>query len=424
MKQGKSLIVFVMVLFALAIICYLGYHIFETFQEPFTTTYAYEYELNDSIEVEGLLVRQEKVLAGTQGILDVTRGEGEQVGVGQTVAHVYRDDQARLAQEQQDALNMEMAQLQYAIGQGGDAASVAQVDQEILNSIAALRGATALNDYSQLEDQVMDMKSNVLRRAYAYGADLTSDDLVARLQELKNQYTTLQSQTYAAVTQVTAPASGTFSNLVDGYETLISLETAGSFTPSMLEELLQQPVSGAQNTAGKIITKNNWYFVAVVSKQDAERLEQEKKMTLRFASDFVQDIPVTLEQVGTEEQGNVVVIVSTDRYLEQTTLLRKQAGELIFDSDTGIRVPKIALRMVTNVKTDPETGETTEEQKVGIYVLTAGKAEFKVVEILAEGEDFYLVQSVDQGKKRLRTGDEVIVQATDLYDGKLLEVQS
>ena len=97
---------------------------------------------------------------------------------------------------------------------------------------------------------------------------------------------------------------------------------------------------------------------------------------------------------------------------------------MIFDSDTGIRVPKIALRMVTNVKTDPETGETTEEQKVGIYVLTAGKAEFKAVEILAEGEDFYLVQSVDQGKKRLRTGDEVIVQATDLYDGKLLEVQS
>ena len=73
MKQGKSLIAFVMVLFALAIICYLGYHIFETFQEPFTTTYAYEYELNDSIEVEGLLVRQEQVLAGTQGILDVTR---------------------------------------------------------------------------------------------------------------------------------------------------------------------------------------------------------------------------------------------------------------------------------------------------------------------------------------------------------------
>ena len=424
MKQGKSLITFVMVLFALAIICYVGYHTFETFQDPFTTTYAYEYELNDSIEVEGLLVRQEQVLTGAQGILDVTRGEGEQVGAGQTVAFVYRDDQARLAQEQQDALNMEMAQLQYAIGQGGDAASVAQVDQEILDSIATLRGATALNDYSQLEDQVMDMKSNVLRRAYAYGADLTSDDLMARLQELKSQYASLQSQTYAAVTQVTAPVSGTFSNLVDGYETLISLETAGSFTPTMLEELLQQPVSGAQNTAGKLITKNKWYFVSVVSKQEAERLEREKKMTLRFASDFVQDIPVTLEQIGEEEQGNVVVIVSTDRYLEQTTLLRKQAGELIFGSDTGIRVPKTALRMVTNVKTNEETGETTEEQKVGIYVLTAGKAEFKAVEILAEGEDFYLVQSVDQGKKRLRTGDEVIVQATDLYDGKLLEVQS
>ena len=98
MKQGKALITFVMVLLAAALTCYLGYYVWDTLQEPFTTTYTYEYELNDSVEAEGLIVRREQVLPGAQGILDITRGEGEQVGLGQQVGLVYRDDQAQLAQ--------------------------------------------------------------------------------------------------------------------------------------------------------------------------------------------------------------------------------------------------------------------------------------------------------------------------------------
>ena len=98
MKQGKALITFVMVLLAAALMCYLGYYAWDTLQEPFTTTYAYEYELNDSVEAEGLIVRREQVLPGAQGILDITRGEGEQVGLGQQIGLVYRDDQAQQAQ--------------------------------------------------------------------------------------------------------------------------------------------------------------------------------------------------------------------------------------------------------------------------------------------------------------------------------------
>ena len=142
------------------------YYVWGTFQDPFTTTYAYEYELNDSVEAEGLMVRSEQVLPGGPGILDVTRGEGEQVGVGQTVALVYRDDQAQQAQEQQEALRLEITQLRYAIGQSGDINSVAQVNEEILQGLVDLRASSARNDYSALEDQVLEIKGNVLRREY------------------------------------------------------------------------------------------------------------------------------------------------------------------------------------------------------------------------------------------------------------------
>ena len=43
------------------------------------------------------------------------------------------------------------------------------------------------------------------------------------------------------------------------------------------------------------------------------------------------------------------------------------------------------------------------------------------VEILAEGDEFYVVRSVNQDRKALRAGDEVVIRGTGLYDGKLLE---
>ena len=116
MKQGRPLITFVIALFAGVLALYFLVNLWKTFQDPFTTTYTYSYTLNDSIQADGLIIRQEQVLSGGQGIVDVTRGEGEQVGINQTVALIYRDDQARQSQEQQEALRLEITQLQYARG--------------------------------------------------------------------------------------------------------------------------------------------------------------------------------------------------------------------------------------------------------------------------------------------------------------------
>lgn len=420
MKQGRPLITFVIALFAGALVLYAIFSVWKTFQDPFVSTYVYSYTLNDSIQTDGLIIRQEQVLSGGQGIVDVTRGEGEQVGINQTVALIYRDDQARQSQEQQEALRLEITQLQYALGRGEDVSSAAKLNDDILNAMVSLRVASTQQDFSDLEDQVLEVKGKVLRREYTYSDELSTDSLATRLQELQTQYQTLRNQSYSAITQVTAPVSGTFSTLVDGYEGLINLESAINLTPQALTDLMNQTPTGDSTAVGKLISSNRWYFAAVVTQEEGERLEQAGSLTLRFAGDFTKEVSMTVEKVNQDDQGQAVVILSSDRYLEQTTLLRRETAELIFNSRTGLRVPKNALRMVTTTSEDEETGETTETNTLGVYVVTAGRAEFKPVTILTEGDDFYVVQSVRTDKKALRAGDEVIVEATGLYDGQLL----
>ena len=66
-----------------------------------------------------------------------------------------------------------------------------------------------------------------------------------------------------------------------------------------------------------------------------------------------------------------------------------------------------------------------------VYCRMGRWARLKPVEVLYQGEDYYLVQADEttlQGMSEnaresriLRSGDEVIISASDLYDGKVIE---
>lgn len=420
MKQGKSFTTFVIIALAVVLAVYLGFYALRAFQDPYGTTLVYLYTVNDSVEADGLIVRREQVLPAQSGIVEITRAEGERVGVGQEVALVYQNSQAQSNQEQLDALELEIDLLEYAISQSGGVDSAARLDEDILQALVDLRAACALGDYTDLEGQVLEIKSDVLKRGYTYGDGLTSADLSAQLQDLRNQRSALQQQSAFTTGRVTAPQSGTFSNLVDGYESLLTPESVFQLTPSSLAELIDNPPA-ADSALGKLITSSRWYFAASLPGEAADRLSQGGVATLRFTGEFSRDVAVTVEQIGPAEGGQTLVVFSSDRYLSQITLLRHQTAELIFESWSGLRIPTAALRLLQEEQTDEETGQVTQTTRLGVYALVAGRVTFKEVEVLTEGEDYYVVRPVGTGRDALRAGEEIITRGLDLQDGQLLE---
>lgn len=420
MKQGKSVITFAMAAIAVALVIYFGFYVAKVFSEPYTTALAYTYTSNDSAEAVGILVRQETVLPAQTGIVDVTRSEGEKVGVGQSVAQVYRDSQAQTNQADLEALADQIQLLEYS-SDGGSVDSAAKLDENILQAVTALHAASGVGDYNQLEDQVRTLKSTVLKRGYVYGNGLGSEELTQKLNDLKSQYAALKQQTSSSTSSVRAPQSGVFSTLVDGYETAVTPQTVFQLTPSSLSALLAGQGKESGGGVGKLITATRWYFASALPVSVVERLKQGGTATLRFTGDFDQDIDMRVDQIGEAEGDKSVVVFSTDRYLSQTTLLRQQTAELIFNSWSGLRIPKQALRMEKSTYTDKETGQEVQNNRLGVYALLGGRAEFKTVEVVTEGDDYYVVRSTTDESDALRAGDEVIVRATELYDGQLLE---
>ena len=77
-------------------------------------------------------------------------------------------------------------------------------------------------------------------------------------------------------------------------------------------------------------------------------------------------------------------------------------------------------RSVTETE-ELEDGSVEETTVTGVYCVSGREAEFKPVNVLYQGEDYYLVEPVDPASAtRLRADDEIILNSKGLYDGKVI----
>lgn len=421
MKQGTIVNRVVILLLFSAILSYLGIYAWNAITDPYSTVLSYSYTIDDVMEATGFLAREETVLAGTGGILDPLPAEGEKVAKGEAVAVSYQSEAAAQRRQQIHALELELEQLQYALNSSGSTADSARLSREILSSITSLRASVASGDLTRLEDEAIALKSLVYKREAAFGAQAGStDSIAASIQSVQSQLSALRSQSAQDTSRITADQPGIFSGQVDGYESLLQPEQLKQLMPSDLDRLAAQGAAEDRSAVGKLITDSTWYFICALTEEEAGRLSEGNTVSVRFSHDWSGQAPMDVEFIGAPQDGRVTVLLSTDRFLSDTTLLRRQTVEIVFRSQSGIRVPKAAIRVEERSHED-SSGETTVELVTGVYARISGRAEFKPVVVLDEREDFCIVEPVDSSsKKALRAGDEIILAAADLFDGKVI----
>lgn len=414
-----------LLLLTLGILTYFGMQGLRYLADPLTTTLAYSYQVDEVIDLTGYVIRRERVLTDEGGgLLRLQRSEGEKVSSGGTVAVVYADQASLDRQKEIDEVNARLEQLRFAQEAALGSEVSLKLDAQIMESLLDFRAEVAADRLDKAEDHEVELKSLVLKRDYTY---TDTEDLTGQIQQLEARMGELQSQAASSVRRITAPQTGVYSAVVDGYESVL--------TPDMLAELLPSDLSevksdGSSAELGKLILGDDWYYAAAMKTEEAELLEelsqhqaaQGSGLSLRFAKGVEQDLQVKVDSVSDEENGRVVVVFHGRSHLPQLTLLRQQSAMIIQDTVTGIRVPQAALR-AANTRLD-ENGQRTTVEGTGLYCVVGMEARFKPVRVLHSGDGFVLVESTaasNQESLRLRPGDEVIIAASDLYDGKVVK---
>ena len=409
MKNTSLTTKLITLLIFLAVAAYFGFQAWNYFTSPEVTTGVYAYRAERLLTLNGYLVRDEAVIDYSDTLVELTRAEGERVAKGKRVATVYRSAEALEAEQEAENLREQLEQLRYAQTASRDTEAALRLDTEIESDIVALRTSLANGNYAALDSDVSALKSTVLRREYAYRGNA---DLNERIEELEARIAAAASAAGGGARAVTAPFAGTYSAVVDGYESVLTPDMLADMKPSELERLVPEAVV---STVGKLVRGDKWYYAAVIDEADAASLSAGQGFELAISGvDF--PLPVTVDSVSRAEDGRRLLVLRGSEYLSYVTALRAQSAELILESYTGLRIPKNALRI-------------GEDGRTGVYCLIGRQSYFKPVELIYQGEDYCLVRPGEMQVVRdsdailytLRAGDEVIVTAEELYNGKVVE---
>ena len=402
MKQGKFYTKLVLWIFLAAVVCYFGYYIFSAVYAPLTTAPAIAYEAGSGSYTTGYVVRQETVVLSHYEITTPVVSEGERVSKGQTLATGYRNTDAQDRQARILELEHQLEQLEYAASYSADAADQAVLDSEIQTSLENMSQYVARRDMNAAEDHSAALKGMVLRRTSSEADNAAMDERIAAL---RSELASLREEASADTRTVGANSSGFYSGTVDGYEALLTPELLDTLTLSQFERL--EPGDVSENAIGKLITSGTWYYVTAVDEDLVQDQRVGDRVPVTFSASYHDDLTMTVERLSDAEDGRRLLVLSSDLYMQDMTLLREQSADVVFTSYSGLRVPKEAIRV-------------TDDQRTGVYVLEGNTAHWKYVTLLHDNGESYVVELDKSSTDNLWPGDEIIVGGQDLYDGKVM----
>lgn len=424
MKTGKLTTRILVAVTVLAVAAYFGVNLAIQLTDPYTLTAAYAFTGEKALTVSGYVVRDEEALPSGGALVYSSRAEGERVCAGGTVALAYNDQQSYEAAAQLRALNERMEQLRYVQNLAAGMSTSGRLDQEVTSAMVDFRADMSAGDLDAVGESGTALRIASLKRSYAYAGAGEAETAAA---ELQSQIDALTAAGASNATRITAPAAGLYSSLVDGYESVLSLASAGAMDPAAYRAIAP---NAAQGGVGKIVYGFKWGFVTMVAPADLGELQAGDTVTIRFQKGLDRDMSMTLEYVSDEQDGRAVALFTSDKYLSLTTLLRQQNAQIIFQSYDGIRVPRSAVRIsavpVTDEDGNPvlyESGNPQTERVTGVFCLWGSSARFKPVEVLWQEEDYILVRPAPGASagQTLRPGEQVITTAEELYDGKVIQ---
>ena len=401
MKKTSPLMKILPIAVLAAVLVYFAVQLYNYLSDPVNTTLVIAGQVEDTIALNGWLLRDEEVLPAQSGTLSRARQEGERVGVGQVLARVYANDGALQTVSQIETLELQLQQLQFALTSYLNPDAALKLDTSITGDILTLRQSLTGGDYTAAEGDIAPLKAAVLKRDHPYASQ---EEIQTEIKSVEGQIKSLEAS--LSGTTVTARASGTYSAVCDGYETVLTKAFLEDVTPGKLARL--RPVD-EQSNMGKLIYGDTWYYVVTLPEEQASYLKSQGAVTLRFAKGFDQNIRMQVVSVSAPEDGQAAVTLSCRKYLAQTTLLRHQAADVILRTYEGLRVPSNALRV-------------SEEGVTGVYCVDGSTAAFRPVTVLYQGQGYALVRAADGASdtQTLRVGDEVIATAGALSDGKVI----
>ena len=419
---------------AFLLLLYVGYQGYMATHKSLKTETAMYGEASDILQVQGFFIRNETVVdEGYSGVLSYRVGDGARVAKGGVIADVFASEEDAAAYGEAERISREIENLQ-ALSQPADyfVANPSMLSDQIYSALDSIALEINRNNFSDLTGLKEELQTALARRQLITGEE-SSADYAQHISELEAQRAALKGQANSATGSILAPVAGYFISSVDGLEAAVDLDQVEDLTPSQVEGLLELAPQEDAAAVGKVCQNFNWYAVCSLEEDEMVRLEgvEEVFLDIPFASSEKIPAKIVAENYDAES-GKTAVIFQCSTMDSDIAAVRNERLQVTVGTYSGVLVNEKALRFadVEYTVTD-EGGNTTtqvQENVKGVYVLYGGQLEFVQVftersvngyaicktELSQEEQDMLVTDST------IQLYDQVVVEGTDLYDGKIV----
>lgn len=382
---------------------YVVIQCFVIFRQSYKTETAIQYTMADSVTLDGVVSFASVPVEGT-GDLGYLVQDGERVSNGTVLAECYTDDSQGLLRERLDRLGRTIDLLSKSQNSTGSDLSVLtnQTRQALYNLLDKLDTA----EYSGINDAEDDflLAQNRLQINTGQTGDFTQtiSTLQAEYDEINAELSSLQT--------ITATTNGYFSSTEAAPTIATDQQALDDASPLELQQILSDGFPAADtNRAGQIATGFSWRFYTVCDLETAARFDG--ITSVKISVPGKQNTPLTatlVELTQSEEDGIAKLVFECQSINAEILSFGQETAQIDIKTYEGIRIDKEALHIVDGAR--------------GVYVKYGNLQRFLKITILYEDENYILIP--DDGAigtdNEVRLYDEIIVQGTNLQDGKLL----
>ncbi len=403
-RPAAKMIFQVVGLLALALVSvYIIVQFFVIFHHSYKTETAIKYTLAESINLDGVVAFDSVDVAGS-GNLGYLVQDGERVTNGTVVAEVYTDDDQGLQRERLDRLERTITLLTKSQNStGSDLTVLANQRKQALYNLLDKLDAAQYSGITDAEDNFLLAQNRLqVSTGQTEGFSETIVALQAEYDSIKSELDTLQT--------ITATTNGYFSSTGASPAVTVDRQALEDADPATLQQMLQNgfPAAGTDR-AGQITTGFSWKFYAVCDLDTAARFDGISTVKISVPGKQNTPLSATVEEITEDKDSGLAKIVLQCQTINAEILgFGQETAQIDLKTYEGIRIDKEALHIVNGQR--------------GVYVKYGNLQRFLKITTLYENDSYILIP--ENGKigtdNEVRLYDEIIVEGTNLQDGKLL----
>ncbi len=317
-------------------VIYILYTIFLLRENGTDTIFVEQGTIHKEETVVGYIIRNETVIKDEEyknGIIQIT-GEGEKVSKNEAIFQYYSNSAKELTYKIEELdLQIQKALENENINLTSD---IKLIENQIEEKVEKLR---ILNNTQEISEYNKTIKNLLKKKIDALGEATTASE---NLKQLIKQRKSYEEQIANSTQYITAPMSGIVSYRVDGLEGILTPSSIKDLTIDELEklDLKTGQIIATSTEAGKVIDNFKYYIATPMYSEEAINAEVGDKVNIRLSTN--DEIKAKIVQINEQENGRILVF-EIDRITEKLINYRKISFDVIWWSDTGLKVPNKSI---------------------------------------------------------------------------------